>query len=405
MLSAALLSAAGARARSDGLSSVEIVGLEHTRASTLLELLPRPAPALYTDDELRELERRIANISIFDEVAVTREAAGRVQIRVREKWTLVPSFDLARGTTLEDTYLFAGATEYNVLGSGSMLGVSVYHERRGFGFNISFQEHVYRRNRWSFGGDLSYGTSELRFPGERAWTSQLAQLYVWTDSTPVLTDRARYEVGAFYKHEAFSEITGDVRPPNGHTIGTSMMFAYDAYQWNDLTPSGYSASLDVQLGVFTGPRIPQLRPRAQLMLTGALRFGRNSVLMARVNAATTGRGNANHSLLLGSVEGVRGVEDALYFNWIQAYANVELRHALRILPRWALQGVVFVDAGALERIDAYGGRGQAVAALSGGIGVRVVPTWLYGVVLRFDVARLIAPDSSFFYQYGLSQYF
>ena len=67
--------------------------------------------------------------------------------------------------------------------------------------------------------------------------------------------------------------------------------------------------------------------------------------------------------------------------------------------------MVFVDAGGFERLTATGGRGQAVFALSAGGGLRVVPTWLSGLVLRFDVSHLFAPEPAFGFQYGLSQYF
>lgn len=404
----ALCISAGARAQAPEprfISRIEITGTERTQTSTLTELLPRRPPALYSPAELLELERRISNLEIFDDVAVELPAPETMRIRAREKWSLVPELDLAGGASLADMYVFMGATEYNVLGTANLLNVSLYRERRGFGFYTSYQEHVYRRNRWALAGEASYATSELRFPGGAGWFNTTALVWLWATSTPLFSDHLRYEVASFYKREFIEEASGSVKPPNGHFIGGSMMFTWDAYQWHDLTPSGWLLALSGAPGYFFSSGIPQVRAQADLKLKAAVQLARYTVLMARVEAAVTSRGNANHNVLIGSIRGVRGLPDALYFNWLQLYGTLELRQAVRIATRWALQGVVFADAGAFERLTATGARGQALAALSAGVGLRVVPTWLSGLVLRFDVARVFAPETSFSFQYGLSQYF
>ncbi|MEY4580838.1 MAG: hypothetical protein RL701_5541 [Pseudomonadota bacterium] len=324
---------------------------------------------------------------------------------MREKWTLVPSFDLATGTTLTDLYVLLGLTEYNVLGTGSKLELSVYRERRGFGFYTSFQEHVYRRDRWALAGWAGYETSELRFADNEGWFSATALVYLWTTSPAIVSDHLRYEVGTFYKRESIADVTGSVHAPSGHVIGGSMLLTWDDYQWSDLTPNGWRASLTLSPGFFFGPALPESRQRAELSAKGAIRLTRDTGFMVRVEAGVGTRGNANHSLLVGSVSGVRGLEDSLYFNWLQSYSNLELRHAVRFAERWALQGVLFADAGAFEGITATGARGSTRVAFSGGLELRLVPTWLSGLILRFDVAHLFTPRSTLFYQYGLSQYF
>ena len=386
---------------------VELTGIESTRASTLLELLPRPAPAAYSDAELSEVERRIANLEIFDDVSVQRKPPV-LRIKVREKWTLTPSFDLAGGESLADVYVFLGLTEYNLFGSASALAGSIYRERRGFGFSTGYWEHVYRRDRWSWAAEASYSTSGLFFmegAREDSWYTATAVASVWTTSTPVITDHLRYELGFVYKHEKVEDVIGAVRPPDGHMFGGSMLFTWDAYRWEDLTPIGWSATVDVLPGFFFGPHVPQSRHQADVKLKGALRLAQGLGLLARLEGGVTTRGNANHSLLIGSLRGVRGLPDSFYFNWLQLYLNVELRHAVRLAPRWALQGVLFADGGAFEGITATGARGEANVALSTGVGLRLIPTWLSGLVLRFDVGRVYTPEPAYFYQYGLSQYF
>ena len=383
---------------------VEISGAARTRLPTLLELLPRQPPAQYSAAELRELERRIGNLSLFDHVEVQRDGAV-LRIKVREKWTLIPEFDLARGTTAADIYVMLGVTEYNAFGLGSALGLSVYRLQRGFGFYTTYQEHVYRRARWSRAVEASYGTSYRRFEGGDAWSNRIAKVWLWSTSTPVISDHLRYEAALLYEHEAVYDAETDFRPPNGHTAGMSMMFTWDTYEWHDLTPHGFSVSLALQPGFFFGPDVPQSRHRADLIVFGAVRLGRSTALVGRLMAAVSSRGNPNYTQVIGSVEGVRGLEDARYFNWAQGFTNLELRHGVRIAPRWALQGVLFADGALFEQLTVQGERGDAGGAFSGGAGVRLVPTWLRTVVLRFDVARVMLPERAFFYQYGLSQYF
>jgi hypothetical protein len=50
----------------------------------------------------------VNNLGVFDDVAIAIEKEWLI-VTVREKWTLIPSFDLATGTTLEDSFVLLGA--------------------------------------------------------------------------------------------------------------------------------------------------------------------------------------------------------------------------------------------------------------------------------------------------------
>ena len=134
-------------------------------------------------------------------------------------------------------------------------------------------------------------------------------------------------------------------------------------------------------------------------------LARYTVFTARVVGAVSTRGNANFSQVVGSLAGVRGLEDGLFRTWLQTYGNFELRQALPFAERWAIQGVLFSDVAAFEQIDAGGARGRTGSACSVGVGARVIPTWLANVMLRLDLARLLSPNQSWFLQFGLNQYF
>lgn len=129
------------------------------------------------------------------------------------------------------------------------------------------------------------------------------------------------------------------------------------------------------------------------------------MLAGRVVSEFVSSGNPNHSVLVGSQDGVRGLRDAFYRDRLHAYGTLELRHAIRLAPRWALQGVLFVDGAVFEPMDATGHPTQALGAIANGVGLRLIPTWLTQILVRADLSRLHAPEERWFAQFGVTQYF
>ena len=383
---------------------VVLVGLSATNDDTLLALLPRPAPSRYTPLELMELERRLNNLGIFDAVSVACEG-DELRLAVREKWTLVPEVDFASGQTLADSYAMLGVTEYNFLGTAHQLALSAYREQRGFGVTIGFNQHDYQRHGWSLGSELSLSTVALRFEDDSGWRTTSATLELSARSPPVFHEYFNTIAGFYASSESVYDVQHATPPPSTQVLQSFLGLSWDGYSWNDLVPSGISASAWVSIGGLFGqePLLP--RHTLELLFRGALPLSSSAALITRTEASVGTRGNANYSFLLGSVNGVRGLPDATYFTWAQLLANAELRQALRIGERWALQGVLFTDGALFEQIDAAGGRGPAGGALSVGLGARLVPTWISSLVLRVDGARLIEPEGAWFAQLGLNQYF
>jgi len=390
--------------RATQIEVVSVSGNTRTRRDTLLELLPRQPPARFSDAELAEFERRVANLAIFDRVVVERSGA-TLKVAVREKWTLIPNFEFATSRTLADSYALAGVTEYNAFGTGNQLALQAYREQRGWGAMIAFTEHPYRRERWALDVAGSAATARVRFDDGSSWLStQLGALAGFT-SPPWLSDHLSYRAGGYYSRELISDSVGNELPPSSHALGTALAFTWDDYRWADFTPRGVRADLNLSVGAFLGTQLPQARHLAQFELIWAQPLGRRAVLTARAVGAVSTRGNAGFSQLLGSLMGVRGLEDGLFRNWLQTFGNFELRQALPLAERWALQGVLFSDLAAFEQIDASGARGRPGSACSVGVGARVIPTWLANVVLRLDLARLLSPSQTWFLQFGLNQYF
>lgn len=383
-------------------TSIAIRGTSRTREVTLLELLPRLPPSSYSERELAEFERRINNLAIFDDVELTRDG-GRLFVRVREKWTLIPSVEFSSGSTLEDSYALAGVTEFNFLGTGNQLGLAVSHEQRGWGVSAGFLEHPYRRHRWALGAEIGYSSAGYRFDDGSSWRMESLYLSFGFNSPAWLSDHLSYQAGGWAVSDTVSEVVGEASP-SGVGMGVLMTFNWDAFQWHDLVPRGYTLNLILGVGFMAEPE-PEPRDSAELVLIAAQPLWNNAVLALRSATSVVTRGNANAAELLGSVDGVRGLEDAFYRNWLQSFANLELRQALRLGERWAVQGVAFSDAALLEQMSADGERGASGSAFSLGLGLRLIPTWLAGMLLRVDAARLFVPEQRWFVQVGLGQYF
>jgi len=392
-------------ARSYVVEAVRSEGLERTAPETITELLPRAVPTTLTGVEIIELRRRIKNLALFDEVSV--EPAGTtLLVRVRRKFTISPIFDLSTGRTLADTKVTLGAVEHDIDGHGSRLGGKASYGERGLNFTVWLYEHPYRPQRWAREQEIYYAGSGFRFEGADApykWHRNRFGAELEFLSPSLYSTKWRYELQLNAYQETLTIAQGPSQPRDGTYLGTTSELIYDRYTWNDLTPTGFRTSLELRPGVFVGPAQP--RHQIRLKAIAGIALGARTVVMLNVNADAVNAGNPNHSTLVGSQAGVRGLPDALYRNRAHVYANVEVRHAIEIARRWYIQGVLFSDAAVFEPMDARGEAQSTKTAWSTGAGLRLLPTALVDTLLRVDVARLHQPNTAWFVQLGINQYF
>ncbi|MBX3331667.1 MAG: hypothetical protein KF722_14760 [Nitrospira sp.] len=383
---------------------VAIEGTIHTRDTTLIQLLPRPVPDHFTRAEVTEFERRVRNLSLFDEVHVTREGS-LLRVAVQEKLTLAPILTFTSGSTAKDLNATVGLVEYNMWGAGTQLGGQFSYSQRGPNVDLWLSQHPFEPDRWAKEVKGFYHVNGIRFADSPfSWTRNRfgAELEV----------RGPYNYGSPFRYEVVLEVYREVvleehasRPlPNGYYVGLIPEFTWDRYQWHDLVPSGYRISLDLKPGFFFGAN--HQRHEAKLRYLQGVPLGSKTVLMVNsVAEAVNNTGNPNHSLLLGSIVGIRGLSDNLYRNRAQTYTNLEFRHAVSLAPRWALQGVLFSDVGAFQSFDEDGALRPWKGAVSVGGGFRLIPTFLSNTLLRVDVAQLLAPNQNTLVQVGITQYF
>lgn len=404
----------------DDLLRVRLEGARRTRAWAIERLLPRPLPAALGPAELQEFERRVRNLGIFDEVALFREGQTLV-VRVREKFTLSPTLEFSSGATWLDSYLLLGATEYNVGGTASTLAVFASWEQRGPTAVLSYAQHPYARDR--LGLELSgyFTTAAFRFspeaeggaPGaestEPGWLRRQAGLDI-TFKLPFSYDLPwRLQLGMFGLAEWSARVEGLAAPAGGFWTGGSAVLEADLYTFSDLVPRGWRSTLEV----YPGWLLPSWQPRPEAVLTNlfSVPCWPLAVFAGRIKLTGVWGGNVNHSMLLGSLEGVRGLADAFFRNRALGYANLELRQAVPLVGRWWLQAVGFFDGALFQPMNMRGDTEPWGHAMAVGGGLRLVPTALTGIVLRVDLAKpLTVPGQApggggWFLQIGLSQYF
>ncbi len=381
-------------------SAVE--GLKRTKSEAILDLLPRPLPAEYTQAELQEFERRIRNLSLFDHVAVAvRDHTLTVQ--VQEKFTLAPILNFTSGSSPRDLNATGGLVEYNIDGGATALGALFNYSQRGPNVELWLSQHAYSPNRWAKEIKGAYNNNGIRFADSatswdrRRFGGEFEIKAPYWYGSPL-----RFEVVAKVYREEIQDAKG-ARPPDGTYVGLTPELTWDEYHWHDLVPKGFRVSVELKPGYFLGPN--QNRHEGRIKYLQGIPLGSLTVLMINAAAEAVNAGNANHSLLLGSQVGLRGLSDNLFRNRVQTYSNVELRHAIQMAPRWAIQVVGFSDFGAFQTFTEDGKVKSWRGGVSAGGGARLIPTFLSNTLLRVDYARLMEPIPNTLVQVGITQYF
>lgn len=405
---AAVSAALAANGIADGetitIETVRIEGLTHTKQETILRLLSRSVPATFTQAEVEEFERRVRNLSLFDHVQVTREGS-LVTVEVQEKITLAPILNFTSGTSIKDLNATVGLVEYNLFGTGTQLGGQFKYSERGPNIDLWLSQHAFEPDRWAKEIKGSYNVNGIQFADSTTtWTRNRIGGEFELKGPYRYGSPLRYEVVLRFYREQIGDENGAQRPPDGYYVGLIPEVTWDKYRWHDLVPSGYRISLELRPGFFFGAN--QQRHEAELRYLQGIPLGPATVLMINsVAEAVNNSGNPNHSLLVGSIAGVRGLADNLYRNRALTYTNLELRHAIQVAPRWAVQGVVFSDFGAFQSFTERGTLRPWRGAVNVGAGVRVIPTFLSNTLLRIDLAQLFSPSPNSLVQFGITQYF
>jgi hypothetical protein len=384
------------------ITAIEIQGNESTKKETLIEILPRGLPTTMTNAEIAEYSRRIKNLGIFEYVSVLKQG-NTLLVNLRRKTTLSPIIDLTTGKSLEDTSAKFGLNEYDFLGTATKLGAQVGYDDRNLNFQAWIAEHDYRNNRWARELEVYRLSSSFRFDDSKdEWKrhrlgAAFEIVSPFRYDSPVL-----YEFQVQVYKETYSDDTTDKNQENAIYYGGLFEVIYDRYSWDDLHPDGFKGVVEIRPGQMDNG---EFRGEAAAKFLAATPIAKKTSVVTNAKAAVVNSGNVNHSLLIGSQHGVRGLDDSLYRTSALSYLNVEVRHSIQTWEKVFLQPVFFVDAARFRPMDAEGNNQQWTNALSTGIGVRIIPTTLTNLLFRADIARLHTPSDEWFLQLGLTQYF
>lgn len=385
------------------INSVEFHGNGKTKEEALIEILPRDLPTEMTEVEIVEYSRRIKNLGIFDFVKVSK-VDQKLIVEVHRKTTLSPIVALSTGKTIRDTSAALGLNEHDFMGNGTKLGGQVSYNNRNLNFDVWIDEHPYRHHRWSRELELYKRSSDFRFEGNEdiAWKqNRLGGFFEWISpfkyDSPLL-----YEFQIQVYREYFTKAQTDNALDSATYFGGLFEIIYDRYNWDDLHPHGFKGVVEFRPGMMTNGRF---RGETLVKFLAAKPIGEKTSLVVNGKAAAVNSGDVNHSLLIGSQAGVRGLSDSFYRTSALSYLNLEARRSIKVWERTYLQPVLFIDAARFRPMDFEGNNQAWINALSTGVGARLIPTGLTNVMFRADVARMHAPSEDWLLQIGITQYF
>lgn len=384
-------------------NSIEIQGNGSTKKEALIEILPRQLPTTMTNAEIVEYSRRIKNLGIFDLVKVSK-IDNKLLLEVRRKRTLSPIIGLSTGKTIQDTSAVLGLNEHDFLGDGTKLGGKVGYNDRNLNFMAWINEHSYRNNRWSRELEVYRLSSSFRFNDDEkdAWTRNRLGAFFELVSPFKYDSPLLYEFQVQVYREDFSNVNIDKNLESATYFGSLFEVVYDRYNWDDLHPYGFKGAVEMRPGMMTNG---EFRGEAVGKFIAATPLAEKTSLVANGKVAVVNSGNMNHSLLIGSQSGVRGLDDSFYRNSALSYLNLEVRHSMEVRERTFIQPIIFLDMARFRPMDSDGNNQGWVNALSTGAGVRLIPTGFTNLLLRADIARLHTPSEDWLFQVGITQYF
>jgi len=406
---------------------VDLGGVRHTRASAVRRLMSTRSGVLYDAETLRrDIARLRATGILYDveEHTVPDGDAARVELSLKDRWTLLPVFGLRRGGGR--TAARVGLSDHNAFGQL----FSIYGEVTsnadvpffGNGPEDRLGSYVYVRVPRAAG---------TRFTPGVYWTREFLDYSRFSaDSSPTfIYERQRHEL----RFDGRYELTDVVSASAGVT------FTHDRFSSSSLSPTSgepprsadaawfvigaQAGTIEEQLSMLRGTQVEVTAARAIAGVLGsdvratsftasirsfhmpAPELNLCAQLIART---TTGRSDA---LLFraGGLRELRGFPDAFFQAQQLVHGNLELRaDVLRssfLVPAIG-QVAGFADFGWVgSRADAVAGLPYTGPVASAGAGLRWIPIPFARAVARLDVAVGMVPQRRVDISLGGQQFF
>jgi outer membrane protein assembly factor BamA len=406
---------------------VNVRGVQHTQADAVRRLMTTRSGVLYDAATLRRDVARLRATGILydvEEHTVPAGDAARVELSVKDRWTLLPVFGLRRGGGR--TAARVGLSDHNAFGEL----FSIYGEVTsnadvpflGHGPDDRLGSYVYVRVPRALGTRFTPGVYWTReFLDYSRFSADARPTFIYERQRHELRFEGRYELtdlvsasaGVAFTRDRFSQST--LSPASGElpARGDGTWFIIGAQ----------AGTIEEQLSTLRGTQVEVTAARAipgalgadvaATSLTATLRSfvvpAQDLNLCAQLVArTTTGRTDA---LLFraGGLREIRGFPDAFFQAQQLVHANVELRaDVLRtsfLVPAIG-QVAGFADLGWVgSRAEAIAGLPYSGPVASAGAGLRWIPIPFARAVGRLDVAMGMVPQRRIDISLGGQQFF
>ncbi|MFN0246662.1 MAG: BamA/TamA family outer membrane protein [Kofleriaceae bacterium] len=399
--------------------AIHVKGLTRTHEHVVrqeLELASVVVGASFRADALAEGLQRLRNLLIFRTVDATTAVSANnevtIEVRLTERWTVIPIFRFAGGGGT--TYVILGTYDVNFLGrylevggqyenlGGTHSGVAWIRKPRLLGTRWSVGLDVWKvtrpRELYDVEGDLRGGFTLQR---------QKLNSFLEREVRPWLRTGVGIELDVDrFDETALSEEAialnqapdGPALPVSARTVLGRTWLKLGRLDFDVYLVRGQTATVtgEVASGAW-GSEATFVRGTFEGI--SAWRLGRTQNIVTRlvasasnVDAAT----NAQHLTYVGGLDAVRGFADGELAGRRAWYANVEYRISSFVSPWLVVQHDVFVDAGGTE---------HRPFVTSAGAGLRLLSPKVFRLTLRFDYAFTLVPGGNHGIAFGVQQFF
>ena len=395
---------------------VRIVGRQSTSARhvqrSMRSVRGQPFDAQTFENDLQ----RIRNYEVFTRVdghATQRGDEVDLEVRVEDRWTIVPAFRPSIGAGVQIYKLgirdsnFLGRNQNLVLLGGPYLSRIETNWVAGWIWNA--RQFAGRHELWTFGGRdyfvdsyYDYGTGE---PTSDVRVETLhADAMFWYRIDEFARVPVQPGVGVYASSRRFTLLRGQppvdglaprstfVRPRLGLKLGR-VDFAHYRYRGADLVASAFRQfAVEGTPGFWGGELEARYFARPFNWLN----------LAFRARADVRNNVHSADDVAYGGLDRVRGFP----FNWLRGKRAGVLNSEARILIHESLLDLVFLQGVVFYDVAVTGGRDQARVAQSLGLGTRLAVIPVFGMFSRLDVARSLTDGSlSFDIGLGIREFF
>ena len=400
---------------------IHIEGAGATRPGAVLRLMSTRVGATFDAGTLAGDLDRLRSLGIlYDLSASAADGGRRIEVTVKDRWSLLPVFGLRRGGG-RTTARF-GATDHNALGQLMTLYAELSSNATIPFSDGRFGSYVYAEVPRVFGTRFRTALYWTRdFIDYAAFDANGVHGYLYDRSRHDLRFDLRYELtdllslsfGGDFLHDRASTSSasrGPGSPPPPVDDAAAVIGLQLGVVQNLLSQSsGQDLSLQV-----SGSRAGVLGTSGGAVSFGAVARGyflpapRHNTCVQLALQGTTGRSDS-YLFRAGGLREIRGFSDGTFSGQLLLRGNLEHRvdlFRLNLVVPAVVQAAAFTDAGYVKgRADAVAGMTYEGPILGTGAGMRWIPVPFASVVGRIDLAMGLVPRRTFDLSLSGQQFF